>query len=102
MKSQTKTNSNQSWPITYRWAAMGTIIAYSAIGSKAIHAEEMPKPSGAISQTQARHFDVAPGPLSEVLAQFASAAGITYTLSIDSIGTINSPGVSGTFTVKDG
>jgi outer membrane receptor for monomeric catechols len=42
-----------------------------------------------------------PGPLSEVLPQFARAAGITFTLSSNSIGTITSPGVLGTLTVQD-
>jgi catecholate siderophore receptor len=50
---------------------------------------------------QVRRFDIAPGPLSDVLSQFARAAGITFTLSTDSIGTITSPGVSGTLTVQE-
>ena len=63
--------------------------------------KSVPQPSGAISQTQAQHFDIASGPLSEVLPQFARAAGITFTLSTDSIGTLTSPGVSGTFTMQE-
>ena len=76
----------------------------SAVGSKTINvasAQTVPQPAGAVSQTQAQRFDIASGPLSEVLPQFARAAGITFTLSNDSIGTITSPGVSGTFTIQE-
>jgi catecholate siderophore receptor len=51
--------------------------------------------------SQVQRYDIAPGPLSEVLPRFARAAGLTFTLSTDSIGTITSPGVSGTFTIQD-
>ncbi len=81
---------------------MGTLVAYSAIGSKTINvawAQGVPQPS---AQTQVQRFDIAPGPLSEVLPKFARAAGLTFTLSADSIGTITSPGVSGAFTIQDG
>ncbi len=83
---------------------MGTLVAYSAIGSKTINvarAQGVPQPGGAISQTQSQRFDIGSGPLSEVLPQFARAAGVTFTLSPVSIGTITSPGVSGTFTIQE-
>jgi catecholate siderophore receptor len=48
-----------------------------------------------------RRFDIAPGPLSEVLVAFAGATGVRVTLSVESIGMITSPGVTGTFTVQD-
>jgi catecholate siderophore receptor len=97
-------NSRTSWPITYRWTAMGTIVACSAVGSKTMNvaqAQSVPQPPGAISQTQAQRFDIGPGPLSDVLPQFARASGIAFTLSNDSIGTLASPGVSGTLTIQD-
>ena len=34
MKSR---QSKNNWPIAYRWAAMGTLVAYSAVGSKTIN-----------------------------------------------------------------
>ncbi len=103
-KKKTKRHSRNSWPISYRWTAIGTVVACSAVGSKTMNvalAQGVPRPTGAISQTQPQHFDVMPGPLSEVLPQFARAAGITFTLSTNSIGTITSPGVLGTLTVQD-
>jgi catecholate siderophore receptor len=103
-KSEAKRNSQNSWPITYRWTAIGTVVACSAVGSTTINvarAQSMPQSSGAKSPTQVQRFDIASGALSEVLAEFARVAGITFTLSPDSIGTITSPGVSGTFTTQD-
>lgn len=109
-KKKAKLNSENSWPIAYRWTAIGTVVACSAVGSKTINvarAQSVPQPSGSISKTpgdrssQAQRFDIAPGQLSEVLAQFARAAGITFTLAPDSIGAVASPGVSGTFTIQD-
>ena len=104
-KKKAHRNSRHSWPITYRWVTMGTLVAYSAVGSKTMsvaHAQGVPQsPSGGISQEQVRRFDISPGPLSEALPRFARAAGITFTLSPDSIGTITSPGVSGTFTMQE-
>ncbi len=99
-----KTNSRSNWPVTHRWVTMGTIVACSAVGSETInvaYAQAAPQPTGAVSQTQAQRFDIASGPLSEVLPQFARATGVTFSLSLNSIGTIASPGVSGTFTIHD-
>jgi catecholate siderophore receptor len=97
-KKKAKTNYQNPWLIAHRWTAIGTVVACSAIGSKTMsvaHAQSVP-----ISQTQSQRFDIAPGPLSDVLPQFSRAAGVTVTLSTDSIGTLASPGVSGTFTIQ--
>ena len=103
LKKEAKRNGRNSWPTTYRWTAMGTIVACSAVGSKTLNvaqAQTVPQPGGGVSQTQAQRFDIPSGPLSEVLPQFARVAGVTFTLSADSIGTLTSPGVSGIFTVQ--
>ncbi len=86
------------------WTAMGAIVACSAAGSQTLdvaRAQSAPQPGGGASQTQAHRFDIAPGPLSEVLPRFAPVAGITFRLSNDAIGTLASPGVSGTFTIQE-
>src|SRR5579862_4036825 len=103
-KKESKRKRENNWPITYRWTAIGTVVACSAIGSKTInvaHAQSVPQPTGRTSQTQTQSFEIASGPLSDVLPQFARAAGITFTLSPSSIGTIASPGISGTFTIQE-
>jgi catecholate siderophore receptor len=103
-KKEAKKFGQNNWPVTYRWTAIGTVVACSAIGSKTInvaYAQSAPQTSSASSQSRVQGFDIASGLLSEVLPQFARAAGITFTLSPDSIGTIKSPGVTGTFTIQD-
>src|SRR5579883_317980 len=103
-KKRRKRYSQNGWPITYRWTAIGTVVACSTIGGKTInvaYAQSAPQSGGVISPTQGQRFDIASGALSEVLPQFALAAGITFTLSTDSIGAITSPGVSGTFTIQE-
>ena len=39
--------ARSSWPVAYRWAAMGTLVAYSAVGTKtlsAAQAQELQRP----------------------------------------------------------
>ncbi|MBV9507656.1 MAG: TonB-dependent receptor [Acidobacteriia bacterium] len=109
-KKRAGRSRRNGWPITYRWTAIGTVVAWSAVGSKTIHvayAQSVPPPSDSISNrpggqpSRSERFEIASGPLSAVLPQFARAAGIRFTLSPDSIGTITSPGVSGTFTIEE-
>lgn len=92
-----------AWPVAYRWVAMGTLVAYSALGSRTYNVamgQEMPQPvkgSGPVAQGELR-FDIAPGDLSVVAPAFERASGLTLTLSKKDLGTISSPGVSGQYT----
>ena len=46
-------NTQISWPITYRWTAIGTVVACSAVGSKTVnvaYAQSVPPPNGSISK----------------------------------------------------
>ena len=102
-RRKAKSSRPDSWPVTHRWVTMGTLVAYSAVGGKTIslaRAQSAPPSGGAMSQNQAQRYDIAGGPLSEAIPQAAHAAGITFTLAPESIGTIMSPGVSGTFTIQ--
>ena len=47
-----------------------------------------------------RRYDIPPGPLSTVLRTFGTALGIGITLALESLGTVQSPGVTGTLTVE--
>ncbi|HVW09298.1 MAG TPA: TonB-dependent receptor [Bryobacteraceae bacterium] len=90
--------------MTYRWTAIGTVVAFTAIGGTTVHvalAQGVPQSGGALSSARTQRFDIAPGTLSDVLPQFARATGSTFTLSTNSIGAIASPGVSGTFAPQD-
>jgi len=85
------------WPVTYRWAAMGTLIAYSAIGTKTFnvaYAQDVQKRAVA----SVRRFDIADGPLETVLSAFERVSGCTAEVVKPGIRIIHSPGVSGTYT----
>lgn len=56
--------------------------------------------SGPSQEPPARRFDIPPGPLADVLNRFQQTTGIKATLSIEPIGTIQSPGVAGLFPVE--
>ena len=51
-------------------------------------------------QQPLRRFDLQPGPLGAVLAAFEQLTGVQVTVSLEAIRTIQSPGVTGTFTVE--
>ena len=107
-KDKSRTSSASSWPIAYRWAAMGTLVAYSAVGSKTINVAmaqdttRQGRRSDAISQPQdsqpVRRFDIPAGLLDSVIASFAQVTGLTVTVSEQGIHSVSSPGVSGTYT----
>ena len=101
-------NSGQGpWPFAQRLAAMGTLVAYSAIGSKTFHVAYAQgvqgKPPGrtasrATESQPVLNFDIPPGPLESVLAAFQSRTGYTATLAQAGLQSLPSPGVSGLFT----
>jgi hypothetical protein len=41
-KKKHKPKQFDRWPVTYRWAAMGTLIAYSAIGATKVAGQAFP------------------------------------------------------------
>jgi catecholate siderophore receptor len=47
-----------------------------------------------------RRFDLAPGPLGSVITAFEHLTGVTVTVSLDAIRTIQSPGATGSFTIE--
>ncbi|MGH9648268.1 MAG: TonB-dependent siderophore receptor [Bryobacteraceae bacterium] len=109
-EEKTKGASQSVWPVAYRWAAMGTLIAYSAAGSKTINlaqAQEIPRrmqPNGAISPTQDSQpvwrFDIPAGSLDSVLTGFEQVTGLRVSVSKEGLRTLSSPGVSGVYTAE--
>jgi catecholate siderophore receptor len=107
-KRKTRTPAQGAWPIAYRWAAMGTLIAYSAVGSKTINAacaQELRGASpaaGALYQAQGaapvRRFEISAGPLGDIVAAFEQAAGITVSFARSELRSVRSPGASGVYT----
>ncbi|HLI86005.1 MAG TPA: TonB-dependent siderophore receptor [Bryobacteraceae bacterium] len=87
---------------------MGTLVAYSATGSKTFNlaqAQDVAGPGGAnpaITQSQgsqpARRFDIPAGPLDSALEAFRRVTAIRVRIAKEGIGAIPSPGVTGLYT----
>lgn len=100
-----KTKRSGSWPVAYKWLATGALVAYTAVGSKTVAVAQTQQPdsgsAGASNQSQAlvvRQFSISAGPLAGVIGDFQDATQLHVVLANDDIRTIQSPGVSGTYT----
>ena len=71
--------------------------AWSLLDSGRLGAFQGPGPS---QDPQTRRFDIQPGPLGDVLNRFEKVTGVKAVLSIEQIGTIQSPGVVGLYTIE--
>jgi catecholate siderophore receptor len=106
-KKSKKSNFKQRSPMYWvAMSAMGTLVAYSAFGSRTVSLAHTHKDRGAItiSQSQtppARRFDIPAGPLDTVLNTFQNLTGIRATIPNSDIGAIPSPGVSGVYTTEE-
>jgi catecholate siderophore receptor len=86
---------------------MGTLVAYTAIGSQTIQvtqAQERPQDYPRSSRSEARtalperRFEIPPGPLDEVLGSFEKTNGLRVLVPNEALRKILSPGVSGVYT----
>ena len=105
LRKQEKSNTRQhGWPLGYRWAAMGTLLAYSAAGSRnfalAQRNTSLGQVNGPVSQGSEPvwRFDITSGPLSTALGTFEQVTGLKVTVSTEGILSLPSAGVSGTYT----
>jgi catecholate siderophore receptor len=104
-KVQKQPNQRNNWPIAYRWAAMGTLVAYSAVGSKTARAQDVTRArpaNAAVAQTAGsqpvRRFEIAAGSLDQALTVFSRETGISVTVSEEGMRSLSSPGVTGLYT----
>ena len=104
-----KNCSNPHWPISYRWLAIGTLITYTAVGSKITKAawtdEGMKPPDAADSSRRkvslpVRRFDITAGLLDSVLEAYQQTTGLVVSLSNAGLGSLKSPGVAGVYTAE--
>ena len=96
------------WPITYRLVAVGTLVAYTAIGSQKIalgKAQEERGGSGSQSRQPVppaalptRRFEIAPGALADVLGAFEKTSGLQVLVPNEQVRNVSSPGVTGVYT----
>ena len=86
-----KNGRKDNWPIAYRWAAMGTLIAYSAVGTEKFNlarAQDIAKPTGSnnpVSETQGSQpvwrFDIPAGSVESTLDAFEKVTGVKVTVA---------------------
>ena len=98
------------WPAAYRWAAVGTLAAYSAVGDKTFNVALAQKwrsrggPDGSIfadtGLEPVRRFDIPAGLARFGPRGFRASDGIQSHLSKEGIGSLASPGVSGVYTAE--
>ena len=103
-KQQLGRNQITWWPPQSRyWIAIGTLAACATTGSKFTGIAYAQPAQSAASRVASptlntRHFDIPAGPLNEVLDVFRDASGLQVLLPLESIGQVQSPGVSGVYT----
>jgi len=104
IKFKARHKKKKSWPAAYRWAAMGTLVAYSSLGSRnpalAQDATRAGQPRGTVSQGSQPvwRFEIPAGPLDAVLAAFEQVTGVRVSVSQEGIRSVSSPGVAGVYT----
>ena len=76
-------------------------VASTAAGrlTPALHAQSLAD-GAAVQAAATTRFAIAPGPVADVVKAFQQATGLSVQLALDSIGSIQSPGVTGTFSTE--
>jgi catecholate siderophore receptor len=105
-KQQKAETSHGNWPVTYKWVAMGTLVAYTALGGQKValaQAQQAPagkntNPAQPQPAPPVHHFEVPAGRLADILPTFESASGLHIVLANSGIGGLQSPGVTGDYT----
>jgi catecholate siderophore receptor len=92
MPDHTEPPQNNSWPVTCRWLAAGTLAIYSAIGCQRVSAFQLATPSRA-EPRKAIRFDIPQGPLADAVRAFEAQSGISVSLATADLANIPSPGV---------
>jgi hypothetical protein len=99
-----KIRAHTPWPAAYRWAAVGTLVAYSAVGDKCnvAKAQALPRRPQTENSSQSslpvRRYNIAAGMLEWVLVPFVEASGLAIKTAKDGMLAVHSPGVSGLYT----
>jgi len=101
-----KPRADGIWPVTYKWVAIGTLVAYTAIGGQKVILAQAQQPASGTNgnppntQTNSltRRFDISAGVIEDLLPAFESASGLHIILANAGIAKVQSPGVIGQFT----
>ena len=109
-KKKNRNERQRNWPVAYRWAAMGTLVVYSAVGSKTFYvarAQEIRPPgppnssmSQALGSQPVWRFDIPAGSLDTVVAAFEQVTGLRVSVSKEGFRAVSSKGVSAVYTAE--
>ncbi len=101
---QVENEISDRWPVTYRWMAMGTLVAYSALGATKVAVghpigERFPSKKNSNGQQAlvVRRFSIDAGSLEETLDAFARVTGISVTFADEGLKKLPSKGVTGIY-----
>ncbi|HEX3117511.1 MAG TPA: STN domain-containing protein, partial [Candidatus Acidoferrum sp.] len=103
-RTSKKKSKISKWPVTYRFVAMGTLVAYTAFGASKITLAQSPElASTAQTQTSGspaptRRFEIPAGSLDSTVSAFEILTHIHVSFVDDGIRLLASPGVQGTYT----
>src|ERR1700704_4983143 len=90
--------SSKSWPVAYRWLAVGTVVIYTAVGSRTVNvamAQGLPANACRTEDAKRQEFDIPPGTFELVLKSFENATGLHVKMPDTGMLNLASPGVSG-------
>jgi catecholate siderophore receptor len=96
-----------SWPVAYRWAAMGTLVMYTAVGTKIIPAARAQDGRAAPGHVPAaglltvRRFEIPAGLLEAAARAYQEVTGVAVNAAEEGILRVASPGVSGLYTNEE-
>ena len=101
-----KSKSAANWPVTYRLAAMGTLVVYTAFGAAKISLarpqyvgnDDPGQYQTASSPNPVRPFDIPAGTIDSAMSAFEAATHIQITFTDEGIRSLSSPGLHGLFT----
>lgn len=101
-KANRRTLHTPPSPSRPHWALAGALVASAALGGlpAPLFAQNPARPQN--TRVAVRAFEIAPGTLEEVLAEFGRATGLTVIDPLGLAAGVNSPGVIGTFSDEDG
>jgi catecholate siderophore receptor len=102
--SKKDVRTSTKWPVTYRFVAVGTLMAYTAFGASRVTLAQSPKNSSS-DQTQTsgattptRRFEIQAGSLDSAISAFETVTHIHVSFVDDGIRSLASPGVQGVYT----
>ncbi len=103
-RTSKKKSKISKWPVTYRFVAMGTLMAYTAFGASKVTLAQSPElASTAQTQTSGaptptRRFEIPAGSLDSTISAFETLTHIHVSFVDDGIRLLASPGVQGMYT----